>query len=145
MVLETELGSVALSFTVTPGRLSAVFFPAAAVTLPVTDAEEAFAAGPAFCAKPEIAPRSMPRVNAPPRACQGPTHPLREYFKRLLLERSGALRPSRAGRIVTAERTQELQRYSLAAKKSNLPPQFVPCDRGDQVEMEDSEMRVGKT
>src|SRR4029077_8255151 len=80
VVLDVDPGAVAVNLTVIPARLSVVFCPAAAVTLPMTDADVAGAAVSRCCAKAGIAQINMANSNASRSGYRAPSLPLRHSF-----------------------------------------------------------------
>src|ERR1700686_5485262 len=72
-----------------PARISVVFWPVVAVTLPVTDPAAACAAAPRCCANPGLAQTKMANSSAPQSGYHAPSLSLRHNFNATLHDRTG--------------------------------------------------------
>src|SRR5580704_5690398 len=95
VVLDTTPGAVAFNLTVIPARLSVVFFPVAAVTFPVMEADVPGPAVPACCANPGTTQIAATISIAPQNAYKLPPLPLRHNFNDTLHFRTETRRHSK--------------------------------------------------
>src|ERR1700685_1001128 len=123
-----------------PARISVVFCPVVAVTLPVTDPAATCAAGPRCCAEPGLAQIKMANSNAPQSGYHAPSLPLRHNFNDSLHDRTGHDHVSNLGLTSRGMGSGA----SGQAKQIILLPSFIPSGRRDQESIESSERSGGR-